>query len=359
MHHMKRLAAVLAFLLSLSTSLVAEPIKLGLILPFTGPHAQTAEAMQNAALLAIKDLGAEAEDKIQIVFEDDGLKANLALSAFGKLTSVNKVAGVLVFGGQSVAAVAPLAAVKKVTVIAFTADSGLVQGKPCVFQHWLSSKEQSAAVFQALGSGGNVPARIALVSTTHNAALQIQQDFESMSRERGLAVVYKQDVLPSETDFRTIIMQIKAQRPDAILSVLVAPHMSLFMRQLRDSKYDIPVYSSVNAEIMDEVTAAKGAMEGVKYAGPDLSDAFIASYQENYQRYPEFAAPHVYDSVRFMAEAILSGATSGEAINQRLLSRKEFEGAMGRYGIEQGFRFNVRAVPKEIRNGAFVKSEGN
>lgn len=329
------------------------PIAVGLILPLTGAHAQTAEAMKNAAELSYSELPAAVKSQIQLVFEDDQLSGMKAVTAFNKLVTADKISAVVTFGGQSVAAVAPLVQERKIPAFALTADSSLVRGKTFIYQHWLTSGEQARALFQAIDP--RHIKRAALVSTTHNAALDIMQKFEEQLKLRRIEVVYKQDFAPSDTDFRTELFRIDALKPDAILGVLVLPHMGIFAKQLREAGMTLPLYCSVNAEAADEVKAAQGAMEGIIYAGPDLSPDFIQHFTARFGRYPEFAAPHVYDAVKLIGRAVAGGAKTPEQINSFLFHLDSFDGAMGNYGIEDGFRFAVRAVPKQIKNGGFVK----
>ncbi len=332
------------------------PVRIGLILPLTGAHAQTAAAMRNAATLSYDDLAQDTQRKIELVFEDDQLDAAKAISAFNKLVSVDKVQAVVTFGGQSVAAIAPLAARSGVAIIALTADSSLVRGRPFVFQHWLSSEEQANAIFKVFDKAP--VKKVALVSTTHNAALDILSEFEQHALKKGMEVVYKQDFLPTNQDFRMDILRLKLAKPDAILGVLVLPHMGLFAKQLRAAGVQTPMYCSANAEAEDEVLSSQGAMEGVIYAGADLSDDFVAHFESRFGKYPEFAAPHVYDAVKLFAQAIDSGAKNGSDINANLLSYPTFQGAMGVYELVDGYRYAVRAVPKQIKDGKFQKLMG-
>jgi branched-chain amino acid transport system substrate-binding protein len=355
---MARIIPAFAVIAIFCRTVSAEPLAkagIGLVLPLTGAHAQTAEAMKNAALLAYNELPEQARSQIRLIFEDDQLDASKALSAFNKLVSADRVSAVITFGGQSVAALAPLAAGSQTAMIALTADSNLVRGKPYVFQHWLTSDEQAKALFQALDRTGIK--KVALVSTTHNAALDIRTKFETEALRRGMQVVYKEDYLPSTLDFRSELLKIKSSRPDAILGVLVLPHMGLFARQLRNAGMTLPLFCSVNAEAADEVQSSQGAMEGIVYAGPDLSPAFIGHFESQFGRYPEFAAAHVYDAIKLISQAVISGAQSGAGINARLLETRQFQGALGSYGLSDGYRFAVRAVPKQIKNGKFEKLE--
>lgn len=337
--------------LSAPTHAVAQPLNIGIILPLTGGYASVGRHMKNAAELSYRHLPAAVQQKLHISFEDDQLNAAQAVTAFTKLQQTSPLSAVVLMGGQSVGSVLPLASSRGVLSFCITADSTLVLGKPDAYQHWLSAGEQAAAVFSQLDKAP--PKAIALVSTTQNAALTIMETFEREARRRGITIASKQDFDPKDTDFRTAIMRLKSAPPDAILAVLLAPHFSLFTKQLRELGVTTPIYGSANAEIVSEVAAANGAMEGLIYAAPDLQPSFLDEYQETYHSYPEFSAPNVYDIVQILGQAVANGAVTPATLRRYLAERRSFSGVMGTYAIEDGFRFAVHAVPKIVLHGRF------
>ena len=305
--------------------------------------------MRNAAELAYHDLAAPLREKLALRYEDDELNGIKAVSAFNKLLAADSIGAVITFGGQSVAALAPLADAKRIPMLALTADSSLVRSRKYVFQHWLSSTEQARILIQAIEARRY--RRLTLVATTHNAALDIRDAFEREARARGLGVAIKLDFLPSQVDFRSELLRIHSAKPDSVVAVLVAPHMGLFARQLRSTGLTLPLFCSANAEVAEEIRAAQGAMEGALYAGPDLDPNFVERFQDRYGAYPEFAAPHIYDSIRLIGAAVEHGALTAQSIRDFLHEITDFQGAMGRYSLEDHFRFAMRATLKEIRNG--------
>ena len=85
---MKRIVTVLsalaAFILVLTTAAAAETtLKVGLILPLSGPHAAFGAVEKNAALLALDDVNAQSVDgrKIELIVEDDASNPARALEA--------------------------------------------------------------------------------------------------------------------------------------------------------------------------------------------------------------------------------------------------------------------------------------
>jgi len=68
------------------------PIKIGLPYPLSGPQASQGQSQKNAATLLFEEKGMQvAGRKIELIFEDDETKADIALTKMKKLVEFNKV----------------------------------------------------------------------------------------------------------------------------------------------------------------------------------------------------------------------------------------------------------------------------
>lgn len=102
------------FLLAL---LVAAPLKIGVINSMTGPEAPIGENLTNGMKLAQEDL-AKQGTQVELVWEDDTGKPQIALSAIEKLATRDNVAGVVgPYTSASANAVAKLAERYKVPLL--------------------------------------------------------------------------------------------------------------------------------------------------------------------------------------------------------------------------------------------------
>ena len=97
------------------------PIKIGLILPLTGDAADIGQAQKNAVELALEQL---KDSNIQLIFEDDRLQTNDAVTAAQKLVNVDKVDAIIGPSWSGAAlAVAPIAESSKTLLISPTAST--------------------------------------------------------------------------------------------------------------------------------------------------------------------------------------------------------------------------------------------
>ncbi len=72
-------------------NITSQPIKIGVILPLTGPAQSAGEAGRKSVELAISNLPENIRKNIQIVYEDDQSDTKLTVTAAQKLIEVDKV----------------------------------------------------------------------------------------------------------------------------------------------------------------------------------------------------------------------------------------------------------------------------
>ena len=116
-------------------------MKVGLLLPLTGPHADLGLALQNAAQMAVFD---DASAPITLMPRDTGEDPQQAVRAFQELAAqgASLVIGPL-FAGQ-VSAIKPIAQQQKLPLLAFSNDSSLAA--PGVYLLGYSPAQQVARV---------------------------------------------------------------------------------------------------------------------------------------------------------------------------------------------------------------------
>ena len=117
--------SVLFIGLSYTAQAKEKPIKVGIVLPLTGPKAMFGEMEKNSFLMAYKDLGEKTViggRKIELLFEDGQGKPGIAKSAAEKLVHKNKV--VMLSGGYSSACSYPIAGAAQSMKMPFVVSTG-------------------------------------------------------------------------------------------------------------------------------------------------------------------------------------------------------------------------------------------
>ena len=335
-----------------------EMMKFGLILPLTGPSAVWGKLMQNAANLAFEELEPDVQKKMGLIFEDDQMRGPVATSAFRKLNETDHVKGIVVFGAQSVTALAPLVEKAEIPMFAITANKDSVDGKLYSFRHWLDASEQIKTMVPFMKE--HDVRTISVVLVAHEAMQDYISKFAVAAAQENIEIVSKDEIAAQqETDFKDIVTRIKETAPDAVLIALLPPQISVFAKKMRDLGADSPMFGFAPIETMSEVKAAAGAMDGFIYTAPKLSKEFVKRFQDRYDSFPELAAANVFDMVKMWGAAVKAGANDAKSVTTSIRKIKDFPGVMGTYSITENNNFSVKADLKKIKRGSFRKLDEN
>ena len=313
----------------------AEPIKIGLYAPMTGPIAFLGEGFQYGATLAIEDLGGEIEwHPLELVVVDNKCNPTDAVNAVRQLIEIEQV-HVILGGGCSSATVAAQPII---------AEGGV----PAV-----SATSTSPSIYEGMGVGGNIwqfrvnpddlimayafaeriaegTERIALVAENTDFGRGALASYIPLLQEHGVEIVSEDYFDLGTADYRSALTRIRASRPDALLVVMTERDGSTFMRQLREVGIDATIYSrgTLTSPLFleytaDDPTISEGVLEFSFWAAgldPEHDQRFL-------ERFGTPNSPHrgmSYYTTRYViAEAIRNailnhGEATPETIRQEL-----------------------------------------
>ncbi len=243
-------------------------LKIGVIAPLTGVIADYGEEIRKGVMAV-----ASTTTDVEFVFEDDKCEPKDAVSAFTKLTSIDKVAVILGPAcGSPQEAIVPLVANDSAVVLVMSAASKELYAKSNknFFNVQYSLEDESTFMANKLTELGYK--KVALVtyknafSDTHSKAFK--------AAYKGL--VFNHVLLENSTDLSPEMAKIKAEKPD----VIYAPDIAFFFAggtlKLEQYGIKVPVYSSYVAEL----PAARTLVPNVNYSFPgDLGGEQGAVYE--------------------------------------------------------------------------------
>src|ERR1700760_216490 len=152
------LAAMLAALIVPPLLARAETIKLGGILPLTGPGALIGTAEMRGVQFAIDQANAKGGvrgNQIEVLFEDNQAKPDQSILSFNKLTDLQHIPVIFTgYSGPSLA-MAPLATRKKVLLVNAGAQAdGLAKASPYLINTLPTIGDEIAILSKYLTSDG-------------------------------------------------------------------------------------------------------------------------------------------------------------------------------------------------------------
>jgi len=183
-----------------------ETIKIGVVLPLTGNHADQGEASQNAIQLAVEKVNSQEGingKKLEPIFENSECEAQKAVTAINKLVNIDGVKFVIGdICSSATLAIIPIAEENKVLLLnAGTTSSAVRDAGDYVFRFWFSGEAMGRMIAEKANEMGIK--KVAIIYLNNDFGDSLEKDFSQRFEELGGTVVSKQGVETTNNDFRT------------------------------------------------------------------------------------------------------------------------------------------------------------
>jgi ABC-type branched-subunit amino acid transport system substrate-binding protein len=253
-----------------------ELLKVGVSLPLTGDLAEYGQAVKNAILLAQNTSNAA----VQYVFEDNQYDSQMALSAYRKLVTAEKVHMLFSWGEVPLAAIANLAEREEVPLLAMSIDPTPAMGKQYVLRTINPANEFAKVMLTHLRSSGFK--KFAVVQAEDPFMSSMVSGLKA-SMEKGESLNVLAEFSPIEQDFRATISKLRgANTFDALGVYLISGQVSTFFKQLKSNNVQMPTFGTDCFEGQLEIQSAEGAMEGALSPNLVVPDSFRELYVKMY-----------------------------------------------------------------------------
>jgi len=341
-------------------------IKLGGIAPLSAPGSVTGgEAQREAMKIAVEEINAKGGVlgcKIELVVGDTEGLPEKGTALFEKLISQDNV--VAIAGGyhSSVGMAAKAVAHDKGVPVIFAStwnDQITASKLPEVFRVAPLSSEASAIYWKFIATIPNVK-NVAIVTENTDygipAAEEAKKGLESIKLS---ATTYAFDI--GNQDFAGIVQRVKAQKPDAILTLLTGEASLNFEQQAAENGIgpsDVPFICDIIAaesesfwkNVPDGNYCFVGQFGLPEALYNDAAKAFAAKYKKRTGKTSvESYAIEAYDAIGMLVTAIKkAGSTDSKAIIAAL-ETVEHDGALGKVSFPYGTKNDPSADGKSAK----------
>jgi branched-chain amino acid transport system substrate-binding protein len=242
-----------------------EPIKIGAILPLSGPATYFGQVARAGLELGSKDAEKKYNIKFQIIYEDSQGNPKNALDAFKKLTTVDNVDVVVatVYGVGQV--LKPEAEKNKIPLLATVVAPNFTKGTNYVIRH-APLIEDDVEIFLKFLKENNISNIILLYQMDDYG-----QNFYNLAKNRMPNMVAEY-FLPNDTDFRSLAFKTIAKNPEAIGIVGYTHATALIIKQLKEMGYKGLIHASIGFEFTEAFLRGASYLEGISYADLDLNE---------------------------------------------------------------------------------------
>jgi branched-chain amino acid transport system substrate-binding protein len=305
-----------------------EAIKIGAILPLTGPAASFGIAMKNGILLAQERLKKEGLN-LYVVIEDGQGDPKSSLMAFRKLLAAHTKIFITSVSGVCLSII-PVAQKEKVLLFAEAAHPQITGASPLVFRHSNTAPQEAEII-------GNWVIKNEKVKKVF--ILWINDDF-GLSTKNELVKILNQLELKDEsyektqTDFKNITTHILNFNPDVVIIIGYGKSLGIAIKTLHQMNYRGKILTNLGVKITpDAVIAAGEAINGIYYNDFNFDSEdeeyikFVKDYKQMFNEKPPAWSVLEYNTLLLLGEAIKKVGNDPEKISGYIRNKGSFKGA--------------------------------
>jgi branched-chain amino acid transport system substrate-binding protein len=296
----------------------AETVKVGIILPLTGPQAKFGEIEKRSFEIAAGEINAAGGvkgAKLELLFEDDTGKPDVGRAAIEKLISRDKVA--ILTGGYSSAVTQAATAVAQQFKVPFlvttgSADEITEKGYDHIFRINPTSSEYFDPFETLIRKVGGIRTMALLYENTQFGQSSAK-DVEASAMRAGIQVAVKEGYQAGAIDFKPILSKVKGARPDIVYMVSYVMDAALLMAQSREldinpkmfagggAGFTLPEFRQKAGDAADLVYSATLWTEDVPYKG---AKQYFDKFRKMYNSETEYHGAEAYASMYVVADAL-------------------------------------------------------
>lgn len=316
-----------------------DEIKIGIMVPVSGPEAVFGKDMENAVLLAVSEINANGGILGKVVAtatSDDACDPNQATSAADSLVAEDVVA---VVGGYCSPATAPTLKIfgdAGIPVVIPAANSSKLAGANPGNGFQINSSGIDQALTAVTLFKEKRIKKLAIIHQGDGYSADLSALTEKKWKQMGMDVVAVESVVKGEQNYTALVNRLRNKSPDAVFWTAYYADGAQIIKHLRQGGFTklIAVGDGSNSPKLMEL-AGKSA-EGIYcFSNPMVeylpsSKTFVESYRKKFNQEPGPYSALAYDGMNLLADAITRAGTADKAaITKALKETKEFKGIAG------------------------------
>jgi ABC-type branched-subunit amino acid transport system substrate-binding protein len=276
-------------------------VKIGVIVPTTGPYAMLGNSFVKAVQMARDDVR-DTKYRYELVIRDSGPDPEKAKQVIRRVVNDDKVDAIV--GGISLIGqeTKPYATAARIPHLCVCTVSWIGDGAYNFTN--IPSPEAEGELWAQEAQRRGIK-RVALLTQDYPSINNHVKALKIEVARLGLTVADEQRFDGAVRDFRSLIARAAASRPDVYYVEALEPGLDLLGQQLGDARIH-----DVSAVVAPSLSDNPALFEGAWYTDSNLKD--IAFKRRFEQRYPDtrFAThmmPYAYDSVNMIVTAFETG----------------------------------------------------
>lgn len=305
-----------------------EVVKIGMLVPMTGPFTPTGKQLVAGAKLYMQRNGdVVAGKKIVLIIKDDTGNADMTKRLAQELVVNDKASFLAGFAlTPGALATAPVATEAKIPeVVMMAATSVITERSPYIVRTSFSVPQTTVPLANWAAESG-IKTVVTVVSD-YAPGIDVETAFKQRFEAAGGKVIESLRVPLASPDFAPALQRVADAKPDALMGFVPAGVGPIFVRQFVERGLDksgikfIAEGSMTEDDIVNQIgNAALGIITAHHYSAAHNSPenkAFVADFKKaNGGMRPNLMAVQAYDGMHLIYEALkkTNGSTNGDAL---------------------------------------------
>ena len=319
--------AAFALAVSILPASAQDTVKVGLILPLTGPFAPTGRQIEGGAKLYMQQHGDKvAGKKIELIVRDDGNVADATKRIAQELIVNEKVQVLAGFGLTPLAlATAPVSAEAKVPQIIMGAATAIIPDRsPYIVRTSMVTSQITVGIADWAPKSG-LKKVVTLVSD-YAPGIDIEKAFSDRFKASGGQILEQLRVPLANPDFAPFLQRAADAKPDGLFVFVPAGVGAIFMKQFVERGLDksgiklIGTGDMTDDDILNNIgDVALGLITSHHYSADHnsaLNKKFVTEFQKANNKRPNFMGVSGYDGMAVLYKALekTKGDANGDAL---------------------------------------------
>lgn len=342
-----------------------EKIEIGFIAPLSGEYAIYGKPLMKSIEFAFNEInenGGINGEKLELLTEDGKCNVAGGATAAQKLVNIDQVK-IIIGGFCSGETLGAGPIVEENKVILFSAAStspDITKAGDYIFRNVPSDALAGREIAKTAMKKGDK--KIAILTENTDFAFTITREFKESFNELNGNVVYEDNFLTNNNDFRTILLKLEDEKPDAIYIVTTSPSALInLLKQMQELGIKLQIYSTTMLASSDLVSENANILEGAIFAtekfdqnsilASNLFSELKSNYPEIDKNIPQIYLATIYDASYIIRDSLLTCGEDTECIKNYLYSIENRMGAAGSLTIDENGDAKKEYSIMQINNG--------
>ncbi|PMC82188.1 ABC transporter substrate-binding protein [Anaerococcus hydrogenalis] len=344
----------------------SDTVKIGAIIPQTGPVSNYGNSSEKGALLAVEEInknGGINGKKIEWVSYDDKGEITDSTTAYNKLKGENVAAIVGPITSKPALAVSEIAKKDKIPMITPTGTQvNITEGKDNIFRTCFTDPYQGK-LLAIFASENQKAKKVAILrNTSSDYSNGIADEFKKEAEKLKLDLVADESYGDNDNDFKAQLTKIAKASPDVLLIPDYYEKIALIVPQARDAGIKAKFIGSdgwdgvINVMDKSQLNLVDGSCFSNHFA-LDSADQrvkdFVKKFKDKNKEDPSAFSALSYDTVYLLKQAMEEAKSEDKDKVVEKIKNIEFDGITGKFKFNEDNNPIKSASMMEIKDGAY------